>query len=184
MWAVLLALLGCTGATGDTGALAGDCDADTGLPAACACEPATIEVGTGADAFEAVAEGDPVTMVHGPQGGWHVLGSARVANLAPIVAIHYTVTVEPEGVLVSDNDYRVQMLADGACGGTYPGMYGYLNVSALATGDADTPPELLAGRTLGLRMEATDVAGRAATDELSVVAALDPKDEAADTGGH
>jgi hypothetical protein len=159
------------------------CDtAGTALPAACACDDATVTIGTGDVSYVPVAAGAEVTMTHGPQGGWHVLGSAEMANLLPIVSIHYTITTQPEGAIVSDNLYRVQMVAEGECGGYYPGMFGYLDVTALATGDLDTPPELLAGHTLRLAMEVTDTEARTATAQLDVVAALDPMDEPTDTG--
>jgi hypothetical protein len=83
--------------------------------------------------FQPYAEGDGAVMVHGPQGGWHVEASMRVTNTVPIVAIRYT--IEAEGARISDNNYRVQILQDGPCTGYYPGMYGYLNVTALAVGD-------------------------------------------------
>jgi len=166
---VLLLLLACTG---DKGALNDS--------SACGDAPATVEVGGGAMDFEPASDGDPVTMVHGPQGGWHVLASVRLDAVDPIVSLHYTIAVQPDGAVVSDNTYRVQILQDTPCGGYYPGMYGYLLVDALAEGELDTPPELLAGRELLLRIDIEDQAGRTASDTLTAVAALDPMD--ADTG--
>jgi hypothetical protein len=168
---VLFLLLACTG-DGPFGS-----DSDGG---ACGASPASVEVGGGAMAFEPAADGDAVTMVHGPQGGWHVLASVRLDDVDPIVSLHYTIAVQPEGTVVSDNAYRVQSLEDTPCGGYYPGMYGYLLVDALAEGELDTPPELLAGRELLLRIDIEDEAGRTASDTLTAIAALDPID--ADTG--
>lgn len=185
----LFALLGaCTGTpVGDTGGtpIPEGCEPDPAseLAAACRCAVPSVEVGSGAMTFEAMEEGSPLTMVHGPQGGWHMLGSARFANLHPIVSIHYTIAIAADGTIVSDNNYRVQMVADGECGGYYPGMYGYLNVSELATVDADTPPELLADVPLVLTMAVTDDEGRTASDTLGVVAALDPVDVERDDSG-
>ena len=115
-------------------------------------------------------------MVHGPQGGWHILGSARMSNFSPIVRIHYVVTVEATGAIVADNNYRVEMRTDAECSGYYAGMYGYLDVRELAAGELDTPPELLAGQELRLTMEVADEQGAAASDSLMVIAALDPMD--------
>lgn len=186
---VLLVLAACTGPVGSVGGdpVPEDCEVtptDTGLPADCLCDDATLEVGGGALTFEPLAEGSPVTMVHGPQGGWHVLASARFTNLHAIVGIEYVITVAADGTVISDNFYRVQMVRDVECGGFYPGMYGYLDVRALATGDRDTPPELLADVPLVLSLTATDTEGRVATDTIDVVAALDPVDvPAEDSGG-
>lgn len=185
---LLLALAACTGTGGDRVGepIPEGCEAvptDTGLPVDCLCADAALEVGGGASSFEPLAEGSPVTMVHGPQGGWHVLASARFANLHAIVGIDYVIRVAADDTVISDNFYRVQMVRDGACGGYYPGMYGYLDVRALATGDRDTPPELLADVPLVLALSATDAEGRVATDTLAVVAALDPVDAVAEDGG-
>jgi hypothetical protein len=146
----------------------------SGLPAACACAAPTLEVGGGDAAFEAMTDGVSMTMVHGPQGGWHVAASIRLGNLSPIVALHYT--IDAGSVRVSDNRYRVQVLPEGTCGGWYPSMYGYLNVENLVNGEADTPPELLGGSELLLTVEAMDTEGRTATGTLRATAALDPID--------
>lgn len=160
----LLSLLACTGGSDDTAPVEG-----------CFTEPAAIEIGGGERTFEPVSDGADLTMVHGPQGGWHVLASVRLTGVDPIVSIDYTVTTGG-GQVVADYTYRVQIVEDVECGGYYPGMYGYLNVSALAEGELDTPPELLAGQELLLAMVTTDLEGRVATDTLSGTAELDPVD--------
>lgn len=165
---LLFLLLGCPAGND----LAGSCG-DTG---ACACEAASVEVGGGDVEFVPLTDGVEATMVHGPQGGWHILGGARMSNFSPIVRIHYTVTVEATGAIVADNNYRVEMRTDGECSGYYTGMYGYLDVRELAEGDLDTPPELLAGQELRLTMDVADELGAAASDSLLVIAALDPMD--------
>ncbi len=48
-----------------------------------ACGAPDVRVGTGELAWEALGEGDALTVVHGPQGGYHVLGSVRTAGLNP-----------------------------------------------------------------------------------------------------
>jgi hypothetical protein len=176
MWMVLL--LACNGPDADSGA-EDTCATDTGssLDPSCPCDAPAVEVGGGDIDFVPLSDGDPLTMVHGPQGGWHVLGSARMTNLAPIVAIHYTVDVLSLDARVSDQNLRVQMISDSACTGYYPGIYGYLDVTALASGEADTPPELLAGDELLLTMEVTDLDGRVGVGTLHGVATLDPMDQ-------
>lgn len=148
---------------------------DTGAREGCSADPATLEVGAGSLAFESAADEAALTMVHGPQGGWHVLASARVTGMGPIVSLHYTIDAGSQRV--SDNTYRVQLVNAMECGGDYPGMYGYLDVRALVEGDRDTPPELLAGQELLITIEATDPEGHAAGGTLTGMAALDPIDE-------
>jgi hypothetical protein len=159
---------------------------DTAVDEGCFSDQGAVEVGGGSLTYEPVADGTDLTMVHGPQGGWHVLASARFTDVSPIVEIHYTIEARsPEGdvALVSDNAYRVQMVQDVECGGFYPGMYGYLNVTALIDEEdeeRDTPPELIAGHELVLTMAVIDQEGRTATDTLTGTAALDPMDAAAE----
>ncbi len=149
----------------------------------CFCDAAAITVGgtvsqeDGRRIYAPVEDDSAATMIHGPQGGWHVLASALAANTDDIIEIVYSITVDETATLVSWNRYYVQMVRSDECSAYYPGMYGYLDVTTLASGDADTPPELLAGKGLTLRMDVTDQTGRKATDELHVVAALDAADE-------
>lgn len=159
---------------GDTAACASE---TTQLPESCACDAPNVLVGGGNTAFAAVDDGDEATLVHGPQGGWHILGSVWLENLERLVTIHFTVTVIENATVVSDNLYRVQSVQVDPCTGYYPGMYGYLDVAAMAQGDADTPPELLAGKELLIRMDVVDLEGRTAADELRVLAVRDPADE-------
>jgi hypothetical protein len=149
---------------------------DSGEPVGCEDLPPRVEVGTGEAEYRPLLEGDSVVMVHGPQGGWHMLGSVRVHSMDPIVEVHFTIHDEPSGVQVSDNTYRVAVVQDGECTGYYPGMYGYLDVSDLAAGDITTPPGLLAGHTMILTMNVTDYSGLTATEERRVVAQLDSID--------
>ncbi|MFZ5478670.1 MAG: hypothetical protein ACOZNI_18000 [Myxococcota bacterium] len=180
MTLLLATLAGCDG-TGPDGPNGCDVPDDTELDEACACEEPAVRIGGGEDTFEAVEDGSPAIMVHGPQGGWHVLGSAWFENLTELVTIDYWIDVPSLGATVVDNAYRVVMVRDGTCAGYYPGMYGYLDVSDLAEGEADTPPEILAGLEMVLHMNVEDSEGRTASDELSVVATPDPVD--VDTGG-
>jgi hypothetical protein len=137
---------------------------------------ARVEIGDGTDPFVPIAEGASVTMVHGPQGGWHMLAGVRVTNTDDIVSIHYTIHTVPDGVPVSDNNYRVQLRDEGNCQGTYWNMYGYLDASALVSGELDTPPELLCGAQLKMTIEVEDGDAKGATADLLVTAAADPLD--------
>ncbi len=61
---------GCSAAGGDL-----EASLDGGAPA--------LALGTGEAAFEPVAEGGELELVHGPQGGWHVVGAVRMGGFAP-----------------------------------------------------------------------------------------------------
>ena len=167
MVALISLLLACGGGDGSRDGNQSD------LP--CLERDPIVTIGTGAYEWEDLAAGDGLVMVHGPQGGWHMLGSVHVTSTEPIVEVRYT--IEAAGAaLISENFYRVALVPDGDCAGYYTGMYGYLDVSALAEGDADTPPELLAYETLTLRMEVEDAAGRSGATATEVVAQPDPAD--------
>jgi hypothetical protein len=175
---LLLALLACDGT--DTGA----------TEPTCFERDATVLIGaSGVDAegrptWTEMPEGSEQTMVHGPQGGWHVLASADVRSMDEIVTLVYTITWPARGdVELSRGQFRVMLVANEEdCGGVYAGMYGVLDVTGLEEGDADTPPELLAGEALDIRLEAVDESGRVATDTRSIRARLDPAD-VDDSGG-
>ncbi|MEC7984182.1 MAG: hypothetical protein VX278_03405 [Myxococcota bacterium] len=154
----------------------------------CSLQTPSLEIGTGESSFEPIAEGASLVMVHGPQGGWHMLGSMSLLNTGPVVELDFRIYDEESGVIVSDNHYRVGLVMDTECSGFYPGMYGYLNVSGLSVGDLDTPPELLGGHILRMEMDANDCtasqdeagqcvrAERWSNSEILVEAALDPID--------
>jgi hypothetical protein len=184
-------LLACTGreplpVPNDTHDSESTCDtaspADTGIQIgtiapACRCEEPTVIIGTGEFAWEDLDDDAPLTMVHGPQGGWHMLGSARVCGSRNVVTIHFTITHDASGTIVSDNTYRVALVDDpSGCCGHYPGMYGFLGVQELAEGEMDTPPELLACAPVTLKMEVTDSGGRQLVTTTSVTATPDPTD--------
>ena len=149
---------------------------DTGGPVDCFSLDPVVEIGTGETEYEPLSEESSVVMVHGPQGGWHMLGSVRVHNMDPIIEVHFTVHDEESGTVVSDNLYRVAVVQDGECTGYYPGMYGYIDVTLMATETATRPPELLSYKPVIMTMEVKDFAGREKTTTLRVMAEPDPMD--------
>lgn len=155
----------------------GGCDEPGPDRSACFVDEPALSIGTGYEEWVELAEGDPVTMVHGPQGGWHILGSARVDNTEQVVSIDYSVAVKSTGEVVADNSYRVALVLDEECSGYFSGMYAYLHVEDIAQGEDDTPPELLADEELVLRMEIVDTAERAVAADLTVIGAPDPMDQ-------
>lgn len=167
---------GSTGTTTDTDDSGGG--SGTGATeAGCLEQVPVVEVGTGEREFEEMADGDGVVMVHGPQGGWHMLGSVRATHMTEIVSVHFTITHTPSGTIVADNTYRVATVYDpDTCVGYYPGMYGYLYVEALEDGELNTPPELMSYDDMTMCMTVTDQDMREGTDCRAVVAVPDPAD--------
>ena len=147
-----------------------------------------ISIGSGETSFVPLATEEPVTMIHGPQGGWHILGSIQLEHTRDIVEVTFEIYDEESGVLISDNQYRVGLIMEEECAGYYPGMYGYLNMEGLATGEETTPPQLLQDHVLRMYMRSNDCtesqqaqgecvrAERWAEETHYVRAALDPID--------
>jgi hypothetical protein len=112
-----------------------------------------------------------------------MLGSVQVGQTEPIVRVHYTIETVETGVIIADNTYQVQLVSTGECGGYFPGMYGYLDVTDLAVGEADTPPELLAYDAVRMAMSVEDTRGRLGSATIEVIATPDPADlDMLDTG--
>ncbi|MBX2798672.1 MAG: hypothetical protein KTR31_13405 [Myxococcales bacterium] len=57
----------------------------------------SLAVGTGSTGFHPLGSGDPLQMVHGPQGGWHVDLSAAVGNTFQSVEVRSELTVPDIG---------------------------------------------------------------------------------------
>jgi hypothetical protein len=138
--------------------------------------PVYVEIGSGEFTFVELEPLDQVEMVHGPQGGWHILWSVILSGTEPTAQLRGIITDVASDVVVSDITYNVKLDPVDECSGESIGQYGYLDVSGLASGSLDTPPELLVGNTLVLRVEAADFAGTATAGEVLVTAAPDPGD--------
>lgn len=173
---VLVVLVGCGGG--------GDPDgngSDTSLGGGCTTEDITLAVGTGATAYEALADGDSVTMVHGPQGGWHVETAGLVANSEAEISILPALRSDSLGIEITgalQADYKALVgYDDTACSGTF------YNTRAFIETDRDTGPAGLdfvcglAGETVTFSVVVEDIVSlRQATAEVQVVLELDPAD--------
>lgn len=172
-------LLGCAGTTpldDTTDTSAFECPVNEDLSATIAPECCTGElaltIGNGEEPFEERPEGSCHTMVHGPQGGWHMEVSARVCGTYDRVYLHYEILDAETQVRISDNTYKVALEPEpSGCCGTFQGMYGYLDMSGLREGDADTPPELICLNELELRLEVWDLAGQVVQSTRRVIGA-------------
>ena len=68
------------------------CSGD-GVSGECAEGEMTLELGTGVREFEPLTAGDPVVMVHGPQGGWHVDLTGALTNTGQEVGLFPSLTL-------------------------------------------------------------------------------------------
>jgi hypothetical protein len=153
------------------------CAGEAPEPEPTACTP-SARLGGGGQEFVALGEGDPVVMVHGPQGGWHIECGARFQGLVAPVELHWWITDLQTDTTVSESWLQVQPWAvpGDACAGDFTGMFGFLDVSDLEQGDLDTPPELLDGALLRISLEADDAEGAGVDTHVQVVAQPDPAD--------
>lgn len=139
--------------------------------------PVGVEIGTGTTSFRPLADGDDVTMVFGPQGGWHIDVAARIDGIGPDVAIRPSASRIADALpLAGDQASSFVALTDyeaGACQGDAIGIRAFL--------DDATPDEPYAdficsldGASLSLVVEVSDFGSRTATDEIEVIARPDP----------
>ena len=181
----LLLLAACSSGPRDNESLS-TCDSDSFedsgvqvgvIDPSCRCRAPELEIGTGMEQYEPVADGADIPMVHGPQGGWHILAAVQLLNTRNVVEMLAKVYDAETGVAVTtDLVYRVQLVSGESCIGTFPNMYLYLDVSALEEGERDTPPELLACREVRISMCVDDTGGRSMCEEKVVRVQPDPAD--------
>jgi hypothetical protein len=134
--------------------------------------PPEAALGTGSDMFVPLSDGDDVTIVQGPQGGFHVFASVRVRGLDPGNPEDLGDPDNPTTVFQAFNgDLRVDLDASIYTQGLDPttedGLYEM--VGRLLILDIQSAVEL-DGATLRLTVSVTDTAARTATDQRTVVA--------------
>ena len=123
-------------------------------------------------------QGDPATMVHGIQGGWHI-GLTGDAHGPQTLDVAVRITQVSTGIQLAgdDNDFRMRLLSydDEACEGTLTGMIAYLD----DPGGVDQPYICSrVGEELHIWLSLTDPeTGRSDSEEVTVVAVADPDDD-------
>ncbi|MCA9489605.1 MAG: hypothetical protein KC621_06765 [Myxococcales bacterium] len=176
-WSAWLVLaLGCAGSTSpptDSSSQLEGCGGSVGvLP------------GTGAEMYVPLDDLDPVIMVHGPQGGWHVETAAFVTGSTAEVSILPTIVRRSDGVQFA-GEQQEQFIAlaeydDDGCSGSFFSVRAFMD-DTFGELDAYTNPQDvicgLAGEILTLTVHVMDlntlVSGEASVD---VTATLDPND--------
>lgn len=120
---------------------------------------ASLELGTGLEAFEPIPdEGAELELVHGPQGGWHVHLSLRARGFVPTGLI-YEITRLSDGALVC-------MLALGVREGTFVERDGALErVGDFAIFSITTADEI-AGQDVLVRASLYDAERHRVEDEV------------------
>jgi hypothetical protein len=139
-------------------------------------EDIMLVLGIGAEEFAPVEAGDSVTLIHGPQGGWHLEAAGLVQQSAP------EVSVQPRVIVPELDDLELV----GQQGPTFVALVGYdpavregvfYNVRGLLDSDQELVCSL-AGLTLRYEITVAEfTTDRTATASIDVVAALDPADE-------
>lgn len=116
-----------------------------------------LEVGTGTQSFEPLTEGQPLVIIAGPQGGWHLWASVRVKPALDPTRINLKVKVKLAGAELTSTDYRVTLVKNG------PWLEWYAMTALVPT------PETVRGKPTTVEVIATDSAGRTATDARTVI---------------
>jgi len=136
--------------------------------------PATIELGTGIDAFTPFVDGQPAQVIHGPQGGYHIITAILAHGIWP----------GTQGQPTAPDDPTTTLRAFRADGTEFEITGELLNVFHLPYAPAGDgawlgdrllrlmipSPSTIAGERLLLRAEVVDRDGRMDSDEKHVVA--------------
>lgn len=151
---------------------------------ACAPEPEpepvdpAIELGTGDIDFEPLADGGDIYVIHGPQGGYHLLASLRVVGIEtgnpddPADAINPTMTfsVEHGGADITLTGQYHQGLDPIVPEG---GAWSHQTVGRLCILDI-ADDDVLDGEPIHFAVEIADTEGRVLTDARDLVAVPHP----------
>lgn len=145
------------------------------------CASPSLAVGTGEQAPVLLDAGDPVRLVHGPQGGWHVEVAGVITHTGPEIAVSPTLTVPDSGLQLAGAQQPTFLALDGydlqTCSGRFAGVRAYLD-DPLPEGSIDQALICeLHGQSLQLSVSAEDLAsGAVATAQVTVEAERDPAD--------
>ncbi|MBW2257840.1 MAG: hypothetical protein JRI25_25005, partial [Deltaproteobacteria bacterium] len=133
-----------------------DSDSDTDTDTSCLDNDPTVEVGTGELGFQSLSELDPVILVFGPQGGYHILGAAWVCNMPIPALVRFKIVHEESETLISDVLYRVRDPNEPPCCGFQTNLFGYIDARNMPGGDTESIPDLLAGEVVVMTMAVDD----------------------------
>ena len=134
-----------------------------------------LELGSGQLAWEDLAPGGRVELIHGPQGGYHIFGRVRFDRLGPDVRVSFRVTPAEGGAPLTDPDDRIRLAegrglrpVDGAWECSGPLLVVLVAVNSAAAADA------LVGRRCRFEATVTSLSsGQSATVAREVTIAND-----------
>lgn len=116
-----------------------------------------LELGTGTQVFMPLTDGQGVTVIAGPQGGFHIWASARVQPPMQPMQLSFRVKVKLGANELSSTDYKVNAVKNGR-------YFEWYAMTALVPDPAD-----VRGKPTIVELIATDSAGRTASDVRTVV---------------
>lgn len=132
--------------------------------------PPMAELGTGELGFVAIAEGDPMLVVHGPQGGYHLVGAMRASGIDPGNPNDLGDPSNPTTEFrVFRGQTRVDLMASNYTQGlnrTDDGIYEMIARRVILDIQDDAE---LDGVELRVELEVTDVHGVSASDARTVI---------------
>lgn len=118
------------------------------------------EIGGGKDGFVVLADGDPVPVIMGVQGGYHIWTSVRVHDpTLKVVAVSLTSRFEDTGALVGQPSKEAAVFDDSGDGWR-------VNLGMRSFIDAPAPVK---GKRVTLRVEFVAPDGRYGSDERTIV---------------
>lgn len=156
---------------------------DTGTDTATETDPCTtpaLAVGTGIDAYTPLTDGDPLTVVFGPQGGWHVDVGAEVFGVEQIVSIESELQwgAEARSLTGTPLPQTLALVPSKPCGWSLFGQRAFLDPALFDGDDAAGFVCGLEGQPGTLRLQVTDVADAVTLDdEVAVVLRRDPEQD-------
>jgi hypothetical protein len=140
-----------------------------------------VSLGTGVEAYVPVGDGDPITIVFGPQGGYHLDGSLRAQGI---------VAGDPDDLGDDDNPLTIFRVWD-ATGDPISGLEGAEEIQYREGLEPTAEPGVfemvgrrifldiasddeIVGTTLDVEVEVTDVEGTTVSDRHSLEAVAHP----------
>ncbi|MBX2796831.1 MAG: hypothetical protein KTR31_04155 [Myxococcales bacterium] len=141
------------------------------------CTVPALSVGTGVEHYVPLGEGDPVTVVFGPQGGWHVDVGAEVFGTGQIVSLQssLTLTAEERTVTTKLPPQTLGLVAEDPCGWSIFGVRAFLDDASFPGSAFDYVCDL-DGQTAILELTLVDAANDIElTDQVEVTLTQDPE---------
>lgn len=141
------------------------------------CDASSADVGTGLDAYVPLSSGDPLTVVFGPQGGWHIDVGARILGTEQIVSFtSELVLLEGEQSLTGTPfPTTLGLVPHETCGWTLFGIRAILDDKTFGTDPAEFVCGL-DGQTARLELEVSDtVNDLTLADDVEVTLQTDPE---------